>query len=73
MHDFAVLGISEEGQRALEPHIPGYAPDAAYRGWCSAWTWPTAFGITTIVEPQNGLDDLALFVRAREKGRCDRG
>ena len=28
----------------------------------------TAFGITTIVEPQNGLDDVALFVRARDEG-----
>jgi predicted amidohydrolase YtcJ len=26
------------------------------------------FGITTVVEPQNGLDDLALFSRAREEG-----
>ncbi|MDP9468744.1 MAG: amidohydrolase family protein, partial [Chloroflexota bacterium] len=28
----------------------------------------TSFGITTVVEPQNSLDDLALFVRAQRDG-----
>ena len=68
IHDFAVLGISEEGQRALEPHIPGYAPDAQYGRMVASLDMATAFGITTIVEPQNGLDDVALFVRARDAG-----
>ena len=68
IHDFAVLGISEEGQRALEPHIPGYAPDAQYARTVQSLDMATAFGITTIVEPQNGLDDIALFVRARDEG-----
>ncbi len=68
IHDFAVLGISEEGQRALEPHIPGYAPDAQYARTVQSLDMATAFGITTIVEPQNGLDDIALFVRARAEG-----
>jgi len=68
IHDFAVLGISEEGQRALEPHIPGYAPDAQYARTLASLDMATAFGITTIVEPQNGLDDVALFVRARDEG-----
>jgi predicted amidohydrolase YtcJ len=68
IHDFAVLGISEEGQRALEPHIPGYAPDRQYERMVASLDMATAFGITTIVEPQNGLDDIALFVRARDEG-----
>ena len=68
IHDFAVLGISEEGQRALEPHIPGYAPDAQYARTVQSLDMATVFGITTIVEPQNGLDDIALFVRARAEG-----
>ena len=68
VHDFAVLGISEEGQRALEPHIPGYAPGAQYERLVRSLDMATAFGITTIVEPQNGLDDIALFVRARQEG-----
>jgi predicted amidohydrolase YtcJ len=68
VHDFAVLGISEQGQRALEPFVPGYEPDAQYRRLLESVDMATRFGITTIVEPQNGLDDLALFVRARDAG-----
>ena len=68
VHDFAVLGISEEGQRALEPHIPGYAPDAQYERLVASLDMAIASGITTIVEPQNGLDDISLFVRARDEG-----
>jgi predicted amidohydrolase YtcJ len=68
VHDFAVLGISEEGQRALEPHIPGYAPDAQYERLVASLDMAIGYGITTIVEPQNGLDDIALFVRARGEG-----
>jgi predicted amidohydrolase YtcJ len=66
--EFAVLGISEEGQRALEPLIPGYAADAAYDRLVQSLDLAIAYGITTIVEPQNGLDDLALFRRARAEG-----
>ncbi len=68
VHDFAVLGISEEGQHALEPHIPGYAPDAQYERLVASLDMAIGFGITTIVEPQNGLDDVALFIRARDEG-----
>src|SRR6187455_2480939 len=48
IHDFAVLGISEEGQRALEPHIPGYAPDAQYARLVASLDMAIAYGITTI-------------------------
>lgn len=68
IHDFAVLGISEEGQRVLEPVIPGYARASQYERLVESLDMATAFGITTIVEPQNGLDDLELFARARREG-----
>jgi predicted amidohydrolase YtcJ len=68
VHDFAVLGISEDGQRALEDVIPGYARDAQYERMVESLDMAAAYGITTIVEPQNGLDDLALFARARDEG-----
>jgi hypothetical protein len=68
VHDFAVRGISEDGQRALAPHLPGSAPDAAYARLVASLDMAARFGITTVVEPQNGLDDLALFVRARDEG-----
>lgn len=68
IHDFAVLGISEEGQRALAPHVPGYAPARQLERLIASLEMATALGITTIVEPQNGLDDLDLFVAARRAG-----
>ena len=67
--DFAVLGISERGQRALEAAgIPGYARATQYERLVESLDMAIGYGITTIVEPQNGLDDLALFARAREDG-----
>ncbi len=68
IHDFAVLGISEDGQRALAPHVPGYAPASQYERMVESLDMAARSGITTIVEPQNGLDDLALFARARDEG-----
>jgi len=68
VHDFAVLGISEEGQRALVGTVPGYAPDAQYARLVRSLDMAIELGITTVVEPQNGLDDLALYARARDEG-----
>jgi predicted amidohydrolase YtcJ len=68
IHDFAVRGISEDGQRALAQHLPGFSPDAAYARLVGSLDMAARFGITTVVEPQNGLDDLELFVRARDEG-----
>ncbi|HYJ60401.1 MAG TPA: amidohydrolase [Actinomycetota bacterium] len=68
VHDFAVLGISEDGQRALEAHVPGYGVDTRYARMVESLDMAARFGITTIVEPQNGLDDLELFARARDGG-----
>jgi predicted amidohydrolase YtcJ len=67
--DFAVLGISEQGQRALErAGIPGYATATQYERLVESLDMAIGYGITTIVEPQNGLDDLELFARARNDG-----
>jgi predicted amidohydrolase YtcJ len=67
--DFAVLGISEDGQRALErAGIPGYARETQYERLVDSLDMAIGYGITTIVEPQNGLDDLELFARARDEG-----
>ena len=68
IHDFAVRGISEDGQRALAQHLPGFSPDATYARLLASLDMAARFGITTVVEPQNELDDLELFVRAREEG-----
>lgn len=68
MHDFATKGIHPRGERALAEVLPGYRPDAQYRRLVGSLRDAARFGITTIVEPQNGLDHLALFSRARAEG-----
>ena len=68
VHDFAVKGIHPRGQRVLAATVPGYHPDAQYRRLARNLRDAARFGITTIVEPQNGLDDVALYDRARAAG-----
>jgi predicted amidohydrolase YtcJ len=67
--DFAVMGLSREGNAALARALPGYAEERQYARLCHSLELATAFGITTIVEPQNSLDDLPLFERALAEGR----
>jgi predicted amidohydrolase YtcJ len=68
VHDFAVRGIAGEGQRSLAENLPSFSPDAAYGRLVASLDMAARFGITTVVEPQNGLDDLDAFVRARDEG-----
>jgi predicted amidohydrolase YtcJ len=68
VHDFATKGIDPRGERALAEVLPGYHRDAQYRRLVRNLRDAARFGITTIVEPQNGLGDLALFSRARADG-----
>ncbi|MBZ4019605.1 amidohydrolase [Streptomyces purpurogeneiscleroticus] len=68
--DFAVRGLSRDGHRALRDlGVPWASPDRQYRRLARSLDDAIRFGITTVVEPQNSLDDLALFERAREEGR----
>ena len=68
VHDFAVMGIHPRGQQALEAVIPGYGKEAQYERLVRNLRDATRFGITTIVEPQNGLADIELFTRAQAEG-----
>jgi predicted amidohydrolase YtcJ len=68
IHDFAVRGIHPDGQAVLEAELPGYHPDAQYERVSENLRAATAFGITTVVEPQNGISDIALFERAWDEG-----
>jgi predicted amidohydrolase YtcJ len=68
VHDFAVMGIHPRGQRALEAIIPGYGKAAQYERLVQNVRDAIRFGITTIVEPQNGLADIDLFTRAQVEG-----
>src|SRR5262245_45043341 len=67
--DFAVMGISRAGQAALEKVVPGYARERQYARTLESLDMATAFGITTVLEPQNSPDDLWIFERARAEGR----
>ncbi|HYG73208.1 MAG TPA: amidohydrolase [Actinomycetota bacterium] len=65
---FAVMGLSRDGLAALEPILPGLSKEAQYRRLARALDLATSVGITTVVEPQNSVDDLPLFERARREG-----
>jgi predicted amidohydrolase YtcJ len=66
--DFAVMGLSRAGNAALAAQVPNFGPASAYRRLVHSLDLATECGITTIVEPQNSVDDLPLFARAREDG-----
>lgn len=68
IHDFAVMGIHPQGERALVNVLPGYAREAQYQRTVVNLRDAARFGLTTIVEPQNGIDDIALFERAHGEG-----
>jgi predicted amidohydrolase YtcJ len=65
---FAVMGLSRDGLAALEPILPGLSKEAQYRRLVRALDLAISVGITTVVEPQNSVDDLPLFERARREG-----
>jgi hypothetical protein len=68
--DFAVKGLSRDGHRALKQlGLPWASADRQYGRLAKSLDDAIGFGITTVVEPQNSLDDLRLFDRARTEGR----
>jgi predicted amidohydrolase YtcJ len=69
IHDFAVRGLERAGQAALAAVVPAYSDDRRYRRLLHSLDLAIGFGITTVVEPQNSIDDLPLFERARREGR----
>jgi predicted amidohydrolase YtcJ len=68
--DFAVKGISDVGQKALQQVSPAYSLEAQYRRVVAGLSMAAQYGITTVVEPQNSVDDLELFARARTEGNA---
>jgi predicted amidohydrolase YtcJ len=66
--DFAVMGLSKDGQAALAAEVPNFGPDATYRKLLRSLDMAAELGITTAVDPQNAVDDLPLFAKARAQG-----
>ncbi|MGH2928544.1 MAG: amidohydrolase, partial [Solirubrobacteraceae bacterium] len=69
LRDFAVLGLSRGGLAALEPIVPHFGRERQYRRLLGSLELAARSGITTLVEPQNSVDDLWLFEQARAEGR----
>ena len=68
LQDYATYGLSRAGLAALEQLVPAFGVDEQYARVRDGLRMAARYGITTVVEPQNSLDDLALFQRAREEG-----
>jgi predicted amidohydrolase YtcJ len=66
--DFYTCAMSEAGLAGLRADIPMYSPERRYRKLQSSMRMATALGITTAVEPQVPLAELALFERALAEG-----
>ncbi|MFZ0323849.1 MAG: amidohydrolase [Actinomycetes bacterium] len=66
--DFATSGLSAAGARALRAQVPAFSDDAQRLRVTDALAMAARFGITTMVEPQNSLDDLAMFAGMRDDG-----
>jgi predicted amidohydrolase YtcJ len=65
---FAIMGLAGEGHRALAGQLPWGSDQRRYRRLRHSLDTAIRCGITTVVEPQSGLDDLPLYQRAREEG-----
>jgi predicted amidohydrolase YtcJ len=65
---FAVMGLERAGQAALAAELPGSSGDRRYARLVHGLDLAVVCGITTVVEPQNSLDDLPLFERANREG-----
>jgi predicted amidohydrolase YtcJ len=65
--DFAVKGLEDAGQKALRQVSPAYSLEAQYQRVATGLQMAARYGITTVVEPQNAIDDLALFQRAQRE------
>lgn len=65
--DFAVKGIADAGQKALQQVSPAYSLEAQYQRVVAGLQMAARYGITTVVEPQNAIDDLRLFERAKSE------
>ncbi|HEU5420206.1 MAG TPA: amidohydrolase [Streptosporangiaceae bacterium] len=65
---FATLGLAGDGHQALAAVLPWGSPDRRYQRLQRSLAMAIRCGITTITEPQSGLDDLPLYQRAQDDG-----
>ncbi len=65
---FAVMGLAGDGHRVLAEHLAWGTEARRYKRLRHSLDQAIRCGITTVVEPQSGLDDLPLYLRARDEG-----
>ena len=65
---YAIMGLAGAGHQALAAQLPWGSDQRRYRRLRHSLDAAVRCGITTVVEPQSGLDDLPLYQRAREEG-----
>ncbi len=65
---YAIMGLAGAGHQELARHLPWASDQRRYRRLRHSLDTAIRCGITTVVEPQSGLDDLRLYLRAREEG-----
>jgi predicted amidohydrolase YtcJ len=68
---FAIMGLAGAGHQALAGQLPWGSGPRRYRRLSHSLHEAISCGITTVVEPQSGLDDLPLYQRARDEGVLD--
>ena len=68
LSEFATTGLAGEGYQALAGHLPWGSGPRRYRRLTRSVRQAIEGGITTVVEPQSGLDDLPVYQRARDEG-----
>ena len=68
MSGFAIMGLAGEGYRVLAGLLPWGSEQRRYRRLRHSLQEAIRCGVTTVVEPQSGLDDLPLYQRARDDG-----
>ena len=69
---YAIMGLAGAGHQALAAQLPWGSDQRRYRRLRHSLAAAIRCGITTVVEPQSGLDDLPLYQRAREEGEIGR-
>ena len=62
------MGLSRAGLAQLSAVLPGPVDGEPVPAPVEGARHGDRYGITTVVEPQNSPDDLALFARARDEG-----
>lgn len=66
---FGSTGLSADSQAELQKHLPSLGPGQVLAGVQSNMNAAVTAGITTIVDPQSYLEDLAIYSKLKDDGK----